>query len=125
MVLVVVGLALALRSALLLAGRGRPRRGRPPAFVIAGPYRRVRNPLLAGLGVAAVGIALAGRSPAIALAALVAMLATHAWVVLVEEPHLTARFGSVYDAYRRRVPRWLPRRVPSGTTDRETEPSAR
>jgi len=41
------GLALAVRSALLLGGRGRPRRGPRPAFILAGPYLRMRNPLLA------------------------------------------------------------------------------
>jgi hypothetical protein len=51
------GAILALRSALLLTGRGRPRRGPKPAFVLAGPYLRVRNPLYAGLV-----LALGGRA---------------------------------------------------------------
>jgi len=45
-ILCVAGVMLALRSALMLAGRGRPRRGPRPQFVIAGPYTRLRNPLL-------------------------------------------------------------------------------
>ena len=97
------------RSALLLAGRGRPRRGTQPAFVLAGPYLRMRNPLLAGVTVTLAGLALALGRPWIgAIAALVA-IGAHLWVVRVEEPRLRARFGSAYAAYVERVPRWIPR----------------
>jgi protein-S-isoprenylcysteine O-methyltransferase Ste14 len=34
------------------------------------------------------------------------------YFVLQEEPGLTRRFGEEYCAYRRNVPRWLPRRTP-------------
>jgi len=107
--LVVIGMLLAARSALLLAGRGRPKRGPQPAFVIAGPYRRVRNPLAGGLVVAAAGLALLVRSPALGVATALAALASHAWIVRVEEPRLAARFGAAYAAYLRCVPRWMPR----------------
>ena len=36
-------------------------------------------------------------------------LLTHAYVVRVEEPALTRRFGAAYTDYCRRVGRWLPR----------------
>jgi protein-S-isoprenylcysteine O-methyltransferase Ste14 len=107
--LVVIGTLLAARSALLLAGRGRPKRGAQPAFVIAGPYRRVRNPLAGGMLVAATGLALVVRSPALAVVSALTALATHAWIVRVEEPRLVARFGAAYAAYLRCVPRWVPR----------------
>ena len=107
--LVVIGTLLAARSAALLAGRGRPKRGPQPAFVIAGPYRRVRNPLAGGLLLTAAGLALLARSPVLAAAIALAALATHAWIVRVEEPRLAARFGAAYAAYLRCVPRWVPR----------------
>ena len=107
--LVVIGTLLAARSTALLAGRGRPKRGPQPAFVIAGPYRRVRNPLAGGLLVAAGGLVLLTRSPALAVAMALAAVASHAWIVRVEEPRLTARFGAAYAAYLRCVPRWVPR----------------
>jgi protein-S-isoprenylcysteine O-methyltransferase Ste14 len=112
--LVIASLWLVLRSAVLLAGRGRPRRGPRPAFVIAGPYRRMRNPLLAGLV-----LALAGAGPATGrtwplVLAVAAAGAAHVWVVRVEEPRLRARFGAAYDAYLRCVPRWLPRPLRDG-----------
>jgi len=107
---ILAGLALALRSALLLAGRGRPRRGPQPAFIVAGPYLRVRNPLLAGLLLALAGLALVRRSWLVVVAAGAAAAAAHLWVVQVEEPRLRARFGAAYAEYLRRVPRWMPRR---------------
>ena len=107
-ILSIAGGTLALRSALLLAGRGRPRRGPRPAFVIAGPYRRLRNPLFLGLILGLVGIAIAICSTALGVAAAVAAVAAHVWVVRVEEPRLRARFGEAYREYLARVPRWVP-----------------
>ncbi len=108
-ILCVAGVALALRSALLLAGRGRPRRGPRPQFVIAGPYTRLRNPLFVGLILALLGVALAMESGALSLAAAVVAMVTHVWVVRVEEPRLRDRFGEAYREYLARVPRWIPR----------------
>ena len=108
--LTLTGLALALRSALLLGGRGRPRRGPRPPFILAGPYLRMRNPLLAGLLVGLAGTALALRSWGLGVAAAAAAAGAHLWVVRVEEPALRDRFGAAYAEYLRRVPRWLPRR---------------
>jgi len=109
LVLALLGLALATRSAQLLAGRGRPRRGPRPAFVVAGPYLRVRNPLFAGVVLALAGTALALASWTLGALTIAAFLGAHAWVVHVEEPTLSARFGAAYVEYLRRVPRWLPR----------------
>ena len=106
----VVGLALAARSALLLAGRGRPRRGPRPALVIAGPYLHTRNPLYAGVVLGAAGVALATRSWLVGALAAAGAIAAHLWIVRVEEPRLRARHGVAYAEYLRRVPRWLPRR---------------
>ena len=108
----VLGAALAARSALLLAGRGRPRRGPRPAFVLAGPYLRVRNPLFAGVVLGTVGFALVAASWVVALLAAAGWLAAHLWVVRVEEPRLLVRFGATYAEYLRHVPRWLPQRRP-------------
>ena len=108
-ILALLGVMLALRSALLLAGRGRPRRGPRPQFVIAGPYTRLRNPLLVGVILALLGGALAVQSGTLGLAAAVAAVAAHVWVVRVEEPRLRDRFGEAYREYLARVPRWMPR----------------
>ncbi|HJQ83328.1 MAG TPA: methyltransferase [Candidatus Binatia bacterium] len=106
----VVGLGLVVRSAALLAGRGRPQRGPAPAFVIAGPYVRMRNPLYAGVVVALGGVALAAGSWLLAAVTAVAAVGAHVWLLRVEEPRLLSRFGPAYAEYVRRVPRWIPRR---------------
>ena len=110
----VLGLALAARSAGLLGGRGRPRRGPRPPLVLAGPYLRTRNPLYGGLVLATAGAALATGSWIIAALAAAAAVGAHVWVVRVEEPRLRARFGVAYAEYLRRVPRWLPGRGRAG-----------
>jgi protein-S-isoprenylcysteine O-methyltransferase Ste14 len=107
----VAGAVLALRSLVLLLGRGRPRRGPQPPFVVAGPYTRVRNPLFLGLVLALLGVALAIGSRWLLVAAAGAALVAQAWVVRIEEPRLRARFGEAYREYVARVPRWLPRSV--------------
>ena len=104
-----LGIILAARSVQLLTGRGRPRRGPQPAFVVAGPYVRMRNPLYAGVVLTAAGLAVAARSVVLGLLALALAGAAHLWVVRREEPELTARFGRAYGEYLRRVPRWMPR----------------
>jgi protein-S-isoprenylcysteine O-methyltransferase Ste14 len=103
------GLVLTARSAQLLAGRGRPQRGPQPAFVLAGPYLRVRNPLFAGVVLALGGAALVGGSWLLGTLAAMVLVVAHVWVVRVEEPALRARFGLAYVEYLRSVPRWLPR----------------
>jgi protein-S-isoprenylcysteine O-methyltransferase Ste14 len=116
-VLGVFGAGLSMRSALLLLGRGRPQRGPRPALVLAGPYLRVRNPLLAGLVLMLAGAALATASWAVGAVTVAVSAAAHAWVTRIEEPRLRARCGAAYAEYVRAVPRWLPGgRQGSGST---------
>jgi protein-S-isoprenylcysteine O-methyltransferase Ste14 len=70
----------------------------------------MRNPLLAGIVVALVGLALWRASGVLLLLAGVAAWAAHWWVTRVEEPDLRRRFGDAYEAYLRAVPRWIPHR---------------
>lgn len=114
-VLGMLGMGLAVRSALLLGGRGRPRRGPRPAFVLAGPYLKLRNPLYAGALLALLGGALWHGSAFGFVATAVAAVVAHAWVIGIEETRLRRRFGAAYDEYMRRVPRWIPIRL--GTTE--------
>jgi len=108
--LALAGVARAVRCATLLVGRGRPRRGPTPAFILAGPYLKSRNPLFSGALMALAGLALVSRSPALGVIAVAAAVAAHLFVVRVEEPSLRARFGDAYAAYLTAVPRWLPSR---------------
>jgi protein-S-isoprenylcysteine O-methyltransferase Ste14 len=54
------------------------------------------------------GFGLYEQSPAILLFTLPWLLLAHLFVILYEEPHLRATFGTPYEAYCRAVRRWLP-----------------
>jgi protein-S-isoprenylcysteine O-methyltransferase Ste14 len=73
------------------------------------PYRWVRNPVAAWLAGAIFGLSIALSSTGIALMFLLGLPLAHMQVVLLEEPLLRKRFGSSYEAYVHRVPRWIPR----------------
>jgi protein-S-isoprenylcysteine O-methyltransferase Ste14 len=81
----------------------------PQEFLATGPFRFTRNPMsLAGVILLA-GIALWYQSALGLAAAGVLFVLFHLLVVFVEEPGLEVRFGDSYRAYKRQVPRWLPR----------------
>jgi protein-S-isoprenylcysteine O-methyltransferase Ste14 len=79
-------------------------------LVVRGLYQYVRNPMyLAVLG-AIVGQAIVLGRPALLPYAAVVAAAVVAFVRWYEEPTLAHRFGDDYEAYRRTVPGWWPRR---------------
>ena len=82
--------------------------GQPTAEMIEeGPYRLSRNPLYVGLLVLYLGVAL--LLPSVwAIVLFPVAVALLLWgAILPEERFLHERFGAPYDAYRRRVRRWL------------------
>lgn len=111
-VLAAVGLALVVWTVALFVrnGRGTLAPWDPTShLVISGPYRYVRNPMITGVATILAGEALFFRSWGVAIE-LAAFLAVNAlYFPLVEEPGMRRRFGSEYDEYSARVPRWLPR----------------
>lgn len=113
--LIAAGFALWLWTVRLLArvGRGTLAPWDPTrSLVVEGPYRHVRNPMIAAvLAVLAGEAALFGSLPLLIwFAAFFAINCVFFW--LHEEPGLGRRFGDDYRAYKRNVPRWLPRRTP-------------
>jgi protein-S-isoprenylcysteine O-methyltransferase Ste14 len=79
-------------------------------LVVGGLYRYVRNPMYLAVLSTIVGQALLlGRLVLLAYAATVAV-AFGAFVTWYEEPTLHRQFGDDYEAYRRAVPGWWPRR---------------
>jgi protein-S-isoprenylcysteine O-methyltransferase Ste14 len=115
----VIGIAVGAGGALLAlwcivtfarVGKGTPAPFEPPRRLVAsGPYGYLRNPMYLGAGLALGGAALFYRSAALLIYAVVFLAATHAFVVLYEEPTLARLFGAPYEAYRARVRRWVPR----------------
>lgn len=91
-------------------GRGTPVPFDPPRrFVVSGPYRFVRNPMVLGIFLVLWGEAVVYQSQAVLLYALGLMGAGWVFVRYVEEPELERRFGEAYLVYKRQVPRWIPR----------------
>lgn len=115
--LVGLGLVLMGRTIRLFAvvGKGTLAPWDPPRrFVVRGPYRHVRNPMISGVLFVVLGEAIAlGSLPLVAW--FVVFLAINAtYIPLYEEPRLLRRFGDDYAEYRRHVRRWLPRVVAWG-----------
>jgi protein-S-isoprenylcysteine O-methyltransferase Ste14 len=81
-------------------------------LVVGGAYRYVRNPMYLAVAALVVGQALLLGQAALLLYAAALCLAFAAFVHGYEEPVLARRFGAQYDAYRRAVPAWWPRRTP-------------
>jgi protein-S-isoprenylcysteine O-methyltransferase Ste14 len=95
-------------------GRGTLAPVDPPRFVVRGGlYRYVRNPMYLCVLTLVLGEALLYGSRAVATYALVVAIGFHLFVVLYEEPTLRRSFGADYEAYARKVPRWIPR-IPRG-----------
>jgi protein-S-isoprenylcysteine O-methyltransferase Ste14 len=81
-------------------------------LVVGGLYRYVRNPMYLAVLAAIVGQALVlGRLVLLPYAAVMAA-AFATFVHWYEEPTLAEQFGARYQAYRRAVPGWWPRRHP-------------
>jgi protein-S-isoprenylcysteine O-methyltransferase Ste14 len=107
------GVAWASAVVLVVAGEGTPLPlDAPRKFVVAGPYRYIRNPMAAGSILQGIAVGLFQRSP---LVVLYALLGAGSWHVLArpwEEQDLEHRFGAAYTRYRAAVRCWLPRPTP-------------
>jgi protein-S-isoprenylcysteine O-methyltransferase Ste14 len=102
-------------------GLGTPAPVAPPQrLVVSGLYRYVRNPMYLAVVATIVGQALALGQPALLLYAAAVAAATAAFAHGYEQPALARQFGAQYEAYRRAVPAWWPRRHAweSGEADR-------
>jgi protein-S-isoprenylcysteine O-methyltransferase Ste14 len=95
-------------------GRGTPAPVAPTErLVVGGSFRWVRNPgYIAVLGLV-VGEGFLAHTSVLVYAASLAV-AFHLFVLLYEEPTRRGQFGTEYEQYCRRVPRWIPRRPGDG-----------
>ena len=77
------------------------------ALVLSGPYDYTRNPMYVSLAFLTIagGLFLSTWWPIVLLVPALAIV--QQFVILPEERYLRRRFGSEYDAYTRRVRRWL------------------
>lgn len=115
MALVATGLGILVQAfaRFVSEGWGTPAPVAPPQLlVIGGLYRYVRNPMYLAVLAIIAGQALAlGQLGLLAYAGVVA-IAFILFVRAYEELNLHEKFGTAYDAYRRAVPGWWPRRHP-------------
>jgi protein-S-isoprenylcysteine O-methyltransferase Ste14 len=81
-------------------------------LVVGGAYRYVRNPMYIAVTALIVGQALLLGQPVLLAYAAVFAATVAAFVYGYEQPALTRQFGAQYEAYRRAVPAWIPRRTP-------------
>lgn len=92
-----------------VSGRGTLAPWDPPKrLVVVGLYRFVRNPMYVAVLMILVGWSLLYRSWLLLAYAIVVATVFHLRVVLYEEPWLKRQFGTEWDHYAARVPRWLP-----------------
>jgi protein-S-isoprenylcysteine O-methyltransferase Ste14 len=90
-------------------GRGTPAHIDPPKqLIINGLYRYVRNPIYLGALLFQLGYIFWSGSSLMIVYFLFFVLAYQILIVLIEEPILRHMFGEGYQAYCRRVPRWIP-----------------
>ncbi|HEY2357411.1 MAG TPA: methyltransferase [Phenylobacterium sp.] len=96
-----------------LQGRGTPAPVAPPErLVVAGPYRRVRNPMYVAVVAIILGQAALFADVRLLVYGVSVWLGFHAFVVLYEEPTLRRTFPNDYPAFAAAVPRWRPRLRP-------------
>ncbi|MBM9465646.1 isoprenylcysteine carboxylmethyltransferase family protein [Aeromicrobium sp. YIM 150415] len=87
---------------------------RVTALVETGPYRRSRNPMYVGMAGLLLAHAVGRRSWTAGVPLALYIAVVDRCQIPVEEKALRAAFGTDYDHYARRVPRWLDRRSVRG-----------
>jgi protein-S-isoprenylcysteine O-methyltransferase Ste14 len=91
-------------------------------LVVQGVYRHVRNPMISGVFFVLLGEAFLAASLPLLVWFAVFVAANAVYIPLAEEPGLAKRFGDVYLAYQRNVPRWMPRLRPWTPDEGERPP---
>jgi protein-S-isoprenylcysteine O-methyltransferase Ste14 len=81
-------------------------------LVVEGFNRYVRNPMYLGLTIVLVGQSLLFSDLGLVAYAAAFWVITASFVRWYEEPTLVRDYGAGYEAYRRAVPAWWPRRRP-------------
>jgi protein-S-isoprenylcysteine O-methyltransferase Ste14 len=102
--LILIGLALRLFRRL----GTRPEPWQPSSELArSGVYRFTRNPMYLGMVIIYLGIALGLQSSTAGLLLLPLVAVLDRLVIAREEAYLSRRFGASFEAYRRRVRRWM------------------
>ncbi len=81
-------------------------------LVIRGPYRYCRNPMISGVLMMLLGEALFFNALGILVWACMFFVMNTMFFIFKEEPDMLERFGEPYAAYKKYVPRWVPKFKP-------------
>jgi protein-S-isoprenylcysteine O-methyltransferase Ste14 len=90
----------------------------PTLFVVEGPYKFVRNPMLASVLMIVAAEALFFNSKGMAYFTGVFFVCTTLYFMFEEEPKLVERFGEPYKEYCKHVNRWMFRLTPYETSSK-------
>jgi protein-S-isoprenylcysteine O-methyltransferase Ste14 len=91
---------------------------RPKRLVTSGPYRFTRNPMYVATLIILIGWSVLWNSPGLRIYTLVTLCVLLVRVRLLEEVWVERHFGSEWQRYRARTPRWLlPLRRPAAGED--------
>lgn len=94
----------------VILGHGTPAPYDPPKqLVVSGLYRYTRNPMYLGIMFILLGEALWFAALVLLAYSFIVFLGFHLRVLWHEEPHLRSLFGTDFEQYCRKVPRWLPK----------------
>ena len=81
-------------------------------LIIRGPYKYCRNPMISGVLFVLIGETMFLNSANILIVAAAFFIINTIYFILKEEPDLYKRFGKEYEAYKKKVPRWIPKFKP-------------
>jgi len=87
----------------------RLRKGLGKRLVTTGPYRMVRNPLYIANIIAMLGLCTLFELPWLLPFTFLYLFALYSMVVRYEEERLSKTLGVSYVAYKKQVPRWIPK----------------
>jgi len=76
-------------------------------LVVKGLYQYSRNPMYIGVMLALIGEVIFSLSLQVLIYSIIVFIAFHLFIILVEEPRLRRDFGEEYQAYCRKVGRWV------------------
>lgn len=110
--LICVGTVLYLWAAwgLTFTGKGTPSPISPPKMlVVRGPYRMMRNPMYGGILLVLLGEAIYFQEVILIVYSCLIFLSFNRYILNIEEPGLTKKFGANYRLYCHAIPRWLPK----------------
>jgi protein-S-isoprenylcysteine O-methyltransferase Ste14 len=113
--MIAAGIAIVLDSfaRFALQGLGTPAPILPTRhLVVSGLYQYVRNPMYVGVFWIVLGQGLLLGNGRLLAYGVLLWLGFHLFIVGYEEPTLRRSFGPEYEAFRRNVPRWIPRLSP-------------